>query len=211
MAIKTASLITERNAVANWIEEDVQLTGNLVRLEPLAEAHFDALNEVSKDEQIWKYLKHDGLNPAQVPEYLEEAMVKKAKGIQYPFTIFEQATNKIIGTTRFWRMDRANKKLDLGWTWLNSHYWGGNYNLEAKYLLLGYCFEKLEAIKVSMVASEDNVRSRKAIEKLGAQLDGVLRKERICADGISRGFAYYSIIDEEWPAVKAGLLNKLKQ
>jgi RimJ/RimL family protein N-acetyltransferase len=194
----------------NWIKGEIELQGKLVKLVPLSRDHFTELQLVSADERIWTYLKHDGLSPQLLKEYLEEALAKKEKGLQYPFTVFHLATNRIIGTTRFWKINAAHKKLELGWTWLSPEYWGGGYNLEAKYLLLHYCFETLGAIKVSLVASEDNLPSRKAIEKLGARLEGVLRKERICADNVARGFAVYSIIDEEWPEVKGRLIINLQ-
>ena len=189
----------------SWISDDIILQGKLVRLEPLSQKHFDELISASQDVRIWTYLSHDGLNAQDVPLYLDEALLKKEKGLQYPFTIINSLTNKIIGTTRFWKISEANKKLEIGWTWLHPDYWGGGYNQETKYLLLDFCFEKLNTFKVGLVASEDNLRSRAAIEKIGAKLDGVLRKERICSDGVSRGFAYYSITDDEWPIIKQQL------
>lgn len=177
----------------------------MVRLEPLTEEHFAELEKLGRDLRIWEYLKHEGLNKNNNVEMLQDALLKKDKGLHYPFTIFEIATGKIIGTTRFWRLDEANKKLEIGWTWIGAEFWGRGCNMEAKMLLLNYCFETLKAIKVKMVASEDNIISRKAIEKTGALFEGVLRKERICADGIARGFAYYGITDDDWPLIKSGL------
>lgn len=194
---------------ANWITEEIEFEGKLVRIQPLVKGHFDELTTISQDIRIWEYLKHDGLGPDSVISYLEEALMKKEKGMHYPFTIFELKTNRIIGTTRFWKIDKLNRKLEIGWTWIDPRYWSGGYNLEAKFLLLKYCFETLMTIKVSMVTSEDNWRSRTAIEKLGAKLDGVLRKERVCNDTLSRGFAHYSIIDEEWQDIKNQLISKM--
>ena len=137
-----------------------------------------------------------------------EAIQNRRKGLCYPFVILNRNTGHLVGTTRFIELSPKEKKLEIGHTWMHPDYWSSGINTECKLLLLTYCFENLKTIRVQIRANEVNLRSRRAIEKIGATFEGILRKDKINYLGVPRNSAYYSIIDDEWPRVKANLLGQ---
>jgi RimJ/RimL family protein N-acetyltransferase len=127
---------------------------------------------------------------------------QREKGNHYPFVIYHKETGRIIGSTRWFDIHPEDKKLEIGWTWIIQEYWGTAVNFECKLLLLTHCFDVLQARRVQIKTDQNNLRSRKAIEKIGGQFEGILRKDKIKENGESRSAAYYSIIDDEWEAAK---------
>ncbi len=126
-----------------------------------------------------------------------------------PFVIVKRDTEQIVGSTRFWKIDRTNKKLEIGHTWLRQSVQRSVINTEAKYLLLAYAFEVMGCVRVQFTTDELNERSRAAILRIGAKMEGIVRNERIMPDGRKRNSIRFSIIDSEWPDVKAALQQKL--
>ena len=187
-----------------WIEYPLILQGTKVDLIPLEEKHFIELLEATNIESIWTYLPVPANDKDALLASLGEAIAGRDAGNQYPFVVVEKTTRKIIGSTRFIKLQQEFRNLEIGWTWYLPEYWGKGYNDECKLLLLTYCFEVLNTIRVQIVATEKNIRSRKAIERIGGRFEGVLRNKVIRYDG-KRSSAYYSIIDEEWPEVKLNL------
>ena len=124
--------------------------------------------------------------------------------------IYHKATNKIVGATRFFEISPLDKKLEIGCTWILREYWGTELNFECKLLLLSFCFNHLGTRRVQIKKDADNLRSRKAIEKIGGQFEGILRKDKIKENGISRSAAYYSILDDEWGDAKQNLIMQTK-
>jgi RimJ/RimL family protein N-acetyltransferase len=120
-----------------------------------------------------------------------------------------QRDGRVVGSTRFWKIDRANRKLEIGHTWLAASVQRSSINTEAKYLLLTYAFEKLDCVRVQFTTDELNEKSRAAILRLGAQQEGIVRHERIMPDGRKRNSVRFSIIDDEWPRVREGLRARL--
>lgn len=195
----------------NWIQHPVILEGEKVRLVPLESAHIAALLEVAKDERIWEHIS--GFNGADIEKislHLKSAILKRASGEQYPFTVIDKTGNKIIGSTLFHNIFPEHRKLEIGWTWYDPAYWRTGYNRECKLLLLTYCFETLKTIRVQLQTDETNLRSRTAILGIGGTYEGTLRNERIRASGTFRNTAMYSIIVDEWPEVKAKLRSGIK-
>jgi RimJ/RimL family protein N-acetyltransferase len=192
-----------------WFSNPVQLQGTLITLTPLEQLHFEDLILLSKDKRIWQYYAIDGSDTNKMKNSLELALTEREKGAQYPFVILKKDENKIIGSTRFLEIQPGHKKLEIGWTWLHPYYWGTTINLECKMLLLTYCFEELSCARVQLKTDENNVRSRKAIEKIGGQLEGIFRNDMIRDNGTKRNSAYYSIIDDQWIIAKEKLLNLL--
>lgn len=143
-----------------------------------------------------------GADTVKFRQYLESAVLKRATGEQYAFTVRDRMTDDIIGTSMFYNMFPEYRKLEIGYTWYDPAYWRTGHNRECKLLMLTYCFEVLKTIRVQFLAGETNMRSRKAIEGIGAKLEGILRNERIRPDGLGRNTAVFSIIDSEWPHVK---------
>ena len=186
----------------NWIQHPVILEGEKVKLVPLENAHFHELAEVASDERIWEHISINGADKDRILQHLKSAVLKRATGEQYPFTIIDREKNKIIGSTLLHSIFPEHRKLEIGWTWYDPAYWRTGYNRECKLLLLTYCFEKLKTIRVQLQTDENNLRSRTAILGIGATLEGIMRKERIRANGMPRNTVMYSIIEDEWPEAK---------
>jgi RimJ/RimL family protein N-acetyltransferase len=192
-----------------WLSHPIRLQGALVRLEPLQEAHFDELIHSAADSRIWTHLPVDGNDGEKLRRELITAVLNRTVGSHYPFTVFAQDGNRIIGSTRFFDIFEEHKKLEIGWTWYHPNAWGKGYNTECKLLLLTHAFEVLSANRVQLKTRTTNLRSRAAIEKIGAVQEGILRADRIGRDGHIRDTVLYSIIAPEWPATKAHLQQML--
>lgn len=193
----------------NWIPHPVILEGEKVTLLPLDNVHFPALLDIAKQKDIWEFMSVDYSDTNRLLTELKSVTLQRITGEQYPFTIFDKVNDKIIGSTRFHNIFPQHLKLEIGWTWYDPAYWNTGYNTECKLLLLTYCFEVLQTVRVQLVTSDKNLRSQRAIKSIGAQFEGVQRKERKIQDGSYRNTAVYSIIDDEWPAVKETLQQKL--
>lgn len=192
-----------------WLPHPIRLQGTLVRLEPLQEAHFDALVNAAADSRIWTHLPVDGNDGEKLRRELVTAILNRTVGSHYAFTVFTQSDNRIIGSTRFFDIFEEHKKLEIGWTWYHPDVWGKGYNTECKLLLLTYAFETLGANRVQLKTRTTNLRSRAAIEKIGAIQEGILRADRIGRDGNMLDTVIYSIISSEWSATKAHLQEML--
>ncbi len=186
----------------NWISKGTSLHGETVNLIPLEKNHFSELLILAADKKIWEFYTLDGSIPARISEELEKGLIEKERGTQFPFVIVHKLTNKIIGSTRFLDIHPEHRKLEIGWTWLAPQYWATEINLECKLLLLTFCFEQLHTVRVQLKTDERNIRSRKAIEKIGGKFEGILRNEMIRDNGTFRNSAIYSIIDTEWKELK---------
>jgi RimJ/RimL family protein N-acetyltransferase len=194
-----------------WIIHPTILNGQTVDLIPLEKEHFEELYLAASDKKLWELIPTDCSILEKFTAAYTTALTEREKGNHYPFIIYHKQTQKIIGSTRLFDIFPNDKKLEIGWTWIIEKYWGSKINLECKLLLLTYCFDVLKARRVQIKTDQNNIRSRKAIEKIGGQFEGILRKDRIKDDGTSRSAAYYSIIDDEWEVVKEriqGLLDK---
>ncbi len=196
----------------NWIKHPTELKGQRVDLLPLELEHFDELYLAASDKKLWELIPIDCSVREKFISSYSTSLAERDEGNQYPFIIFHKRTKKLIGSTRFFEIFAKDSKLEIGWTWIVEKYWGTGINSECKLLLLTHCFDVLKARRVQLKTDENNVRSRKAIEKIGGQFEGILRKDRIKENGLSRNAAYYSIIDDEWETAKkkiqAGLRKK---
>jgi RimJ/RimL family protein N-acetyltransferase len=191
-------------------KDEIILEGEHVLLIPLEKKHFSELLEAASNPEIWELTSVNYSDPEIFYNNNNKALTDKENGTVYPFIIKDKITDKIVGTTRFLEISEIDKKLEIGVTWLKKEYWGTKTNTESKYLLLKHCFENLELNRVQFRAKADNVRSRKAIEKIGAQFEGIFRKDKIEPNGTFRNTAFYSIIDTEWDSIKTNLIEKLK-
>lgn len=188
-----------------WIQHPVTLRGKLVRLEPLAENHFNDLLAIANDSRIWENLPINGADSTKLQTELRTALLHRSSGTQYPFVIIDVETNAPIGSTRFLEIFREHKKLEIGWTWYNPAVWGKGHNLECKLLLLSYCFETLGLNRVQLKTRDSNKRSQAAIQKIGGKYEGLLRRDRILPSGEVKDTLIYSIVKEEWPEAKLAL------
>jgi len=187
----------------------VLLEGVQVRLEPLAKAHLAGLAEVGLDEELWRWIPTAVRTREEMAAYIETALSEQEHGASLPFAIVEQATGRTIGSTRYGNIDRTHHRVEIGWTWVARDWQRTAVNTEAKYLLLKHAFETLGCMRVELKTDSLNERSRAAILRIGAREEGIFRNHIITASGRIRHTVYFSIIDSEWPAVKARLETKL--
>lgn len=192
-----------------WLQHPILLSGKIVRLEPLMDAHIPGLLSIGGSQNIWLNLPVDGSDVDKLRGELGNAIINRVMGSQYSFAIIRQSDDKVIGSTRLFDIYPEHKKLEIGWTWFGEDFWGKGYNLESKFLLLQYCFETLNCNRVQLKTREANIRSQRAITKIGGVFEGMLRNDRIMPDGVVKHTLIYSIIKEEWPAVKARLHSML--
>lgn len=185
------------------------LIGNHVELLPLRAEHAQALLEAAADGELWNLKVTVVPGPDTVAGYIAKAEKGLEEGSVLPFAILDRRTGRIVGSTRFWKVDRANRKLEIGHTWLALSAQRTPINTEAKLLLLRYAFEQMDCVRVQFTTDELNEKSRAAILRLGAVQEGIVRHERIMPDGRKRNSVRFSIIDSEWPEVKARLLERL--
>ena len=193
--------------MANWITYPLTLKGQTVDLISLSEQHFPVLESLASVKRIWEFYTFDGSDPNSFSKAINSTLVEREKGNQFPFIILHKSENKIIGSTSFLDIQPHHKKLEIGFTWIHPDYWGTAINLECKLLLLTYCFENLHTQRVQLKTDENNIRSRKAIEKIGGQFEGILRNDMLRSNNTKRNSAYYSIIEEEWKEKKIKLFN----
>jgi N-acetyltransferase len=187
----------------------VVLEGGHVRLEPLAKEHLAGLVEVGLDEELWRWIPTPVRTREEMATFIETALDEQARGVALPFAIVEKSTGRAIGSTRYGNIDRTHHRVEIGWTWVARDWQRTAMNTEAKYLLLRHAFETLGCIRVELKTDSLNERSRAAILRIGAREEGVFRNHMITASGRLRHTVYFSIIDSEWPAIKASLETKL--
>ncbi len=191
------------------IPEHTNLKGNRAQIIPLQRIHLDNLFEAGRNSDIWEHLQMSVSNLSEMENFINVALANKENGTEFPFVIIDQISNKIVGSTRFLDIRLNNKGLEIGSTWLNPSVWGTDFNTECKYLLLKFCFEELKLIRIQFKTDNLNLRSQKAILKLGASYEGTLRNHMIRRNGTFRHSVYFSIILEEWKEIKSALEKKL--
>lgn len=189
--------------------EPVTLGGTYVRLEPLMEAHHAALCEVGLDPEIWKWIPYRVATEQEMRAYIVNALREETEGKSLPFVTVERVSGKVIGSTRYMNIDVANRRVEIGSTWIAGPWQRTAVNTEAKYLMLGHAFETLGCIRVELKTDALNTRSRNAILRIGAREEGTLRRHIVTWSGRVRDTVYFSILDSEWPQVRADLETKL--
>lgn len=190
---------------------DLQATlqGPRIRLRALQACDAPALLRAAADGELWQLPFTVVPSAATVHTYLAEALAGREAGTVMPFATELVDTGEVIGTTRFWKIHRRHRKLEIGATWLAARWQRSFANTEAKYLMLRHAFEVMQCVRVQLTTDEINQRSRAAILRLGAVQEGIVRHERIMPDGRKRNSVRFSIIDDEWPKVKQALLERL--
>ncbi len=190
--------------------EPVTLTGQFVRLEPLSEEHVPGLTAVGIEEDIWRYMPYGQMrNEEDIRGWVRHMLALQARGTDLPFAVIDLSSGCVAGATRYLEIRPEHRGLEIGGTWYGAAYRRTRINTESKYLLFGHAFEHLKCIRVQIKTDSRNVRSQRAIERLGAVREGMLRNHMILPDGHVRHSIYYSIVDTEWPAVKARLQEML--
>jgi N-acetyltransferase len=188
----------------------VTLTGRFVRLEPLSEQHVSGLAAIGIDDSIWQYMPYGLMrDESDIRRWVRGILAHEAQGTDLPFVAIDLASGCVAGATRYMEIRPAHRGLEIGGTWYGAQYRRTRVNTECKYLLLEHAFERLDCIRVQLKTDSRNERSQRAIERLGAVREGMLRNHLILPDGHIRNSIYYSITDSEWPAVKARLQELL--
>ncbi|EAL71506.1 hypothetical protein DDB_G0271854 [Dictyostelium discoideum AX4] len=187
------------------------LIGKLVTLRKMKIEDRDDILKASTDGELWNLKVTIVPGPTTVDKYIDIAMGGASNGTVIPFVIINNENGKIIGSTRFWKVDIVNRKLEIGHTWLSKSIQRSGVNTECKYLLLKFAFEEMNAIRVQFTTDELNEASQKAILRIGAIKEGIIRHERIMPDGRKRNSIRYSIIDSEWKQVKLKLSNMMNK
>jgi N-acetyltransferase len=185
--------------------EPVTLEGSFVRLEPMTMQHHAGLTAVGLDSEIWLKAIAPVRTPEEMRSYMETALQLQREGTVLPFVTVERSSGKIVGSTRFGNYDRANSRVEIGWTWLTPAWQRTAANTEAKYLMLSHAFERLGCVRVELKTDVLNTQSRNAILRIGAKEEGIFRKHTLTWTGRHRDDIYFSIVDDEWPRVKARL------
>lgn len=183
----------------------VTLEGRVIRLEPLGPHHLDALCDVGLDSSLWALTTTDIRSRDDMRRYLETALAERVTGFAMPFATVVRDGGVVVGSTRFGNIVPEHARVEIGWTWIAPRWQRTAVNTEAKYLMLRHAFEVWNCRRVELKTNVLNARSRAAMLRLGATEEGTLRKHMINADGSARDSVYFSVIDDEWPAVRARL------
>lgn len=183
--------------------EPVVLTGETFQLEPLRQEHAQGLYNRGRSADDWRYMPRACfIDMADTRQWIDEAI--EAPG-QLPFAIVEKAKNKVIGSTRYLNIRPEHRSLEIGWTWLGQQWQRTPANTEAKLLLLSHAFDRLGCVRVEFKTDARNARSQRALERIGATREGVLRKHMIVQGNFARDSVYFSVIDSDWPEVRERL------
>jgi N-acetyltransferase len=194
--------------------EPVVLEGKYMRLEPLSLEHHAQLCEVGLDQELWRWIPAPVRTPEEMRVYIETALREQAAGTALPFASIAKTGNssaRAVGSTRYGNIDRGNRHVEIGWTWIGRDWQRTPVNTEAKYLMLRHAFERLGCIRVELKTDSCNQQSRQAILRIGAREEGTFRNHMITSSGRIRQTVWYSIIDSEWPQVKMQLEERLSR
>lgn len=203
------------NLVADPLNNVVPLTleGSVVRLEPLRLEHAELLWDIAKNdlEDIFRWIPYSMKTPDDFRRLIGKALEEQRRGESVVFATVERKSRQTIGSTRFMNIDRANRRVEIGSTWIAPAWQRSAANTEAKYLMLKHAFEEWKCIRVELKTDALNQKSRNAILRIGAKEEGTLRRHLLTWTGRVRDTVYFSILDDEWPAVKVKLEQKLTQ
>jgi len=187
----------------------VTLTGRFVRLEPLTAAHVEPLLALGEEAAIWRWMPTPATDRVAMTRWVQAALDAAAAKTAIPFATVSLADGRVAGSTRFLNIGAYDGRVEIGATWLGAPYRRTPLNTEAKLLMMTHAFETIGASRVELKTHASNARSRAAIERIGGVFEGIHRKHMLMSDGTMRDTAWYSIVDDEWPAVKARLEARL--
>jgi N-acetyltransferase len=188
----------------------ITLTGKFVRLEPMSEAHIPGLTMIGVGQDFWSFMLYGDIKTeADMRSWVTDILERGKKGTDLPFAAIHLGSGRVAGATRYLNIMPKDRGLEIGGTWYGAEFQRSPVNTECKYLLLTHAFETLKCIRVQLKTDSLNIRSQKAIERIGAKKEGVLRNHMILPDGRIRHSVYYSIIESEWGEVKRRLEGML--
>lgn len=191
--------------------EPVVLEGAHVRLEPLDVRHVEALAGVALDPGLWRWMLSDVRDRDDLERYVAKALAQRDTGRVLPFATVSRADRHAVGSTRFTRIEPAHRRVEIGASWIGTRWQRTALNTEAKYMMLRHAFEVWGCIRVAFRVDVGNLASRRAVLRLGAHEEATLRRHGIYPDGVARDVVCFSVIDEEWPAVKAHIEGLMRR
>ena len=187
----------------------VILEGRAVRLEPLTHAHHSGLCEAGLEPELWKWIPYSVSTPDEMAAYIDKALDEQSRGTSVPFATIDQDTSRVIGSTRYMNIEREHCRVEIGSTWIGRAWQRTAINTEAKYLMLRHAFDALGCLRVELKTDSLNEKSRAAILSIGAKEEGIFRNHMVMSTGRIRHSVYYSIVEAEWPGVRARLEQKM--
>ena len=185
--------------------QSIILQNYKARLEPLQPKHFDELKSIAFDESLWKFTTTKIYTEKDLQKYIDTAIEEREKHQSYPFVIYDVATGKIAGSTRYGNISPVHRRVEIGWTWYAPVFQRTGLNRACKFELLEFAFVQLDCVRVELKTGSLNQQSQTAIAKIGATKEGILRKHMIQDDGNFRDTVYFSILLEEWPSIKQSI------
>jgi N-acetyltransferase len=195
--------------VAAFTDLRPTLTGRIVVLEPLCAEHEPALRSAAADERVWRFMRVVASDPGTFHGWFDEALTAAADGSEAPFCIARRGDGAAVGSSRYLSLRPDDRVLEIGYSWVAPAAWGSGVNTEAKLLLLTHAFERLGCLRVEFKTDAQNERARAALAAIPAVFEGVFRKHMLVRGGQRRDSAWYSVIDDDWPAVKAALETRV--
>ena len=189
-------------------EQNIVMEDEWAKIEPLEERHYDLLLPVAMHDTLWTYTVAKINTPEAFKIYFDQAMYEKRNKKSFPFAFINKQTGQYVGSSRYANIDAANKRLEIGWSWIDPSLHGTGFNRHIKWLMLSYGFDVLAMNRIELKTSHLNLRSQKAMQKIGAVKEGVLRNHTINDDGTIRHTMYFSFIREEWPETKVKFFSE---
>jgi RimJ/RimL family protein N-acetyltransferase len=189
--------------------QPVTLAGRAVRLEPLSRVHLPGLLRHGLDPDLWTWMPVRVSDEAGLARYIDDALDEQQRGVSLPFATVEARTGEVAGSTRYLNIERKQRRVEIGSTWVMRPWQRSAVNTEAKYLMLRHAFEQWCCLRVELKTDVYNVRSRTAIQRIGAREEGIFRSHLLMQGGRVRDTAYYGITYKEWPEVKRRLLERM--
>lgn len=183
-------------------EQNITLENCRVSIVPFDQQYREGLKDIIFDKLIWRYMGMVVKTDQDLNNYINSTLLERSEGKSYPFIIIDKTTNRVAGSTRLGNINFHNKRLEIGWTWYGKEFQGTGLNQACKYELLKYIFEEMKFNRVQLSTDIDNLRSQKAILKLGAKQEGIFRNNYIDQNGNKRDDVYFSIISDEWMNIK---------
>ena len=187
----------------------VTLEGTHVRLEPLDQSHLDGIMRAGEDNAVWTWLPYRPTTRAEYQAWLDRAFAEQAAGRELPFATIDRASGEVVGSTRLFFVSPRDRRVEIGGTWLAPSAQRTVINTEGKLLLLAHCFDTLACVRVELKTDARNEKSQRAIERIGAKYEGVMRKHMLTRGGFHRDSVYYAITDDDWPDVRQRLEGML--
>lgn len=192
-------------SIKKWYTE---LSDDRIALLPITISHIQEMRNLSKDADIWKWYTEDLTNPDALEGWMTKRLEETGRGEKMTYTVKLNETGEIIGSTSFGHIDWIEKDIEIGWTWLGKEYIGSGINKHMKFLMMEHAFDTMGIERLELRTDEKNIRSRKAMEKVGATYDGTLRNHRATQGGRRRNTVIYSIIKSEWPQIKQTIFKE---